>query len=81
MQRSLDERKLKQLETFARKEAIVKDAPDIRVRRRSQKLKDIAHQAKCVNNSLEKRAEVSLPFRHFLEYLFFSVTMPQSFLE
>ena len=49
--------KLKQLETLARKEAIVKDAPDNRVRRRSQKLKDIAHQAKCVNNSLEKRAE------------------------
>ena len=49
--------KLRQLETLARKEAIVKDAPDNRVRRRSQKLKDIAHQAKCVNNSLEKRAE------------------------
>jgi hypothetical protein len=47
-------RTMRSLEALAQKEADVKAKPTNAVRRRSQKLKDIAHQALCLRNVLER---------------------------
>ena len=47
-------RTMRSLEALAQKEASVKAKPTNAVRRRSQKLKDIAHQALCLGNVLER---------------------------